>query len=134
MKKIHYNNRLAKRMLILLAVSTLFVCCTRAVYVPQETVRTEYRDRVKYDSIYEHDSVFVRVAADTVLMYRDRWRDRYHMLRDTIVVRDSISYPVVVEVEKQVRYVPKLYKYSMWIAIATLVVCASWVIKKLKPL
>jgi hypothetical protein len=95
--------------------------CTRTVYLPE--VHTEYRDRVRVDSIVERDSVVVLSAGDTVYVYRDRWRDRWHLRKDTVAVRDSIPYPV--EVVREVRHVPRVYRWSLWIAIAALL-SAAW--------
>ncbi len=90
----------------------IFLCflsggCTRKVYVPVESLRTEYKDRVqlqtRFDSIYLRDSISVLVKGDSVTIekYRDRiqWRDRE--VHDTIVSikRDSIPVPYPVEKE-----------------------------------
>lgn len=79
--------------------------CTRKVYVPQETVRTEYKDRVveavRVDTVAMRDSVAVYVNGDTVRItkYRDRWRTRIIEKHDTIVSvkRDSVAGPYPVE-------------------------------------
>ena len=68
------------------------------------------------DTIYQHDSVFVRevMRGDTVYLTRTEWRDRWR----TRVERDTV---VDVRVQKEVvqlppeRYVPKFYK---WCTIA----------------
>ena len=59
------------------------------------------------DSIYLHDSIFVRIRADTVYLekWHTRWRDRETVRTDTIQV-ESIRIET-----KEVRYVPKFYKY-----------------------
>ncbi len=103
-------------LLALLAAVVGFASCTRTVYVPE--VHTEYRDRVKYDSVVRRDSVVVIALGDTIFVYRDRWRDRWHVQRDTIRVRDSVAYPVEVVEVREVRHVPALYRWSLWIAIA----------------
>lgn len=83
----------------------MFCRCTTTKVVPI----TEYRDRyinktdtfMLTDSVWLHDSVSVFVRGDTI--YTDRWRykDRYKFVykntTDTIVVRDSIPYPVTIE-------------------------------------
>lgn len=89
-------------------ITLLFGSCTRKVYVPQETVRTEYKDRVvenlRVDTVAMRDSVAVYVNGDTVriVKYRERWRTRIIERHDTIVSvkRDSIRVPVPVPVEK----------------------------------
>lgn len=87
------------------AITLLFGSCTRKVYVPQETVRTEYKDRVveavRVDTVAMRDSVAVYVNGDTVRItkYRDRWRTRIIEKHDTIVSvkRDSVAVPYPVE-------------------------------------
>ena len=87
------------------AVITALCSCTRKVYVPTETVRTEYKDRVvenlRVDTVAMRDSVAVYVNGDTVRItkYRDRWRTRIIERHDTIVSvkRDSVAVPYPVE-------------------------------------
>lgn len=86
--------------IFIIAVLCLFSC--RSVkYVPVETVKTEkeYIDRLRRDSMYVHDSIFIFMKGDT--LFRDRWhtvyKDRY--FRDTVFFgqRDSIQVPYPVE-------------------------------------
>lgn len=86
-------------------ILSMFCRCTTTKVVPV----TEYRDRyinkadtfMLTDSVWLHDSVSVLVKGDTI--YTDRWRykDRYKFVykntTDTMVVRDSIPYPVTIE-------------------------------------
>ena len=74
------------------------------------------------DTIYRHDSVFVRevMRGDTVYLTRVEWRDRWR----TRVERDTV---VDVRLEKEVvqlppeRYVPKFYKWCTGLLMAILV-------------
>ena len=74
------------------------------------------------DTIYRHDSVYVREVqrGDTVYLTRVEWRDRWR----TRVERDTV---VDVRVEKEVvqlppeRYVPKFYKWCTGLLMAILV-------------
>lgn len=86
-------------------ILSMFCRCTTTKVVPV----TEYRDRyinkadtfMLTNSVWLHDSVSVLVKGDTI--YTDRWRykDRYKFVykntTDTMVVRDSIPYPVTIE-------------------------------------
>ena len=65
---------------------------------------TAYTQR---DSIYLHDSIFVRIRADTVYLekWHTRWREKEITRTDTIQV-ETIKTETV-----QVRYVPRFYKY-----------------------
>lgn len=106
-------DRLPLRIILALSllVCALLLClgCKRTIYVPTETVHTEYRDRVltdlRIDSVYLRDSVSVERRGDTVIMYkyRDRWRERIRERHDTVtaVLRDSVSAPYPVEVERK---------------------------------
>lgn len=90
--------------LLIGAVITALCSCTRKVYVPTETVRTEYKDRVvenlRVDTVFMRDSVAVYVNGDTVQItkYRDRWRTRIIERHDTVNVAkvDSVAMPVEV--------------------------------------
>ena len=65
------------------------------------------------DSIYLHDSIFVRIRADTVYLekWHTRWRDRETVRTDTVQV-ESIRIET-----KEIRYVPRFYKYCAALAI-----------------
>lgn len=87
----------------------LFIClcifsCRSIQYVPVETVKTEYRDRVEklQDSIYITDTVRILEKGDSVLIYNDRYKYIYKnvFVHDTIISRDSIPVPYPVEVVK----------------------------------
>lgn len=88
-------------------ITLLFGSCTRKVYVPTETVRTEYKDRVvenlRVDTVAMRDSVAVYVNGDTVRItkYRDRWRTRIVERHDTCTVTKTDSVQVPVQVERK---------------------------------
>lgn len=71
--------------------------CTKTLYVPIESVKTEYRDRLLRDSIYEHDSVYVVVKGDTVWIDRFKYLYRDRIVHDSIFINDSIRVPYPVE-------------------------------------
>lgn len=92
--------------------------CTRKVYVPTETVRTEYKDRVvenlRVDTAIMRDSVAVYVNGDTVRItkYRDRWRTRIIERHDTVNVAKVDSVAVPVEVPKPYPVERKLTRWE----------------------
>ena len=63
--------------IILLMLAICLTSCRSIKYVPVETVKTEYktRDSIRFDSIYEHDSIFLFVNGDTV--YKEKYRYKY---------------------------------------------------------
>mgnify|MGYP000233612673 CR=1 FL=1 len=65
----------------------VIVCSCRTVkYVPVETIKvdTTYINKLQRDSIYQHDSIYVKDNGDTVTIFRNRYlyHDRY--LKDTV--------------------------------------------------
>ena len=118
--------------------------CKSVESVPQitrmDTDKHESHVLQRVDTIYRHDSVFVRevMRGDTVYLTRTEWRDRWR----TRVERDTV---VDVRVEKEVvqlppeRYVPPFYKrctVALWaiVAIATIVVIGRFAIGRRKRL
>jgi len=90
----------------ILAIITLALClcsCKSVQYVPVESVKTEYRDKIVRDSIYRYDSVFVKEKGDTLIMERYRYLYRDKFIRDSVFINDTIRVPYPVEVVKQVR-------------------------------
>ncbi len=86
--------------IILLILAICFVSC-RTQYIPVESVRTEYktRDSIRFDSIYQRDSVYMLVKDDTIYQYRYKYLYRYLTTNrtDTILKHDSIPIPYPVE-------------------------------------
>ena len=83
---------------MLLTLATCFVSC-RTQYVPVETVRTEYktRDSIRFDSVYQRDSIYMLVKGDTVYQYKYKYLYLTMNRTDTIVKTDSIQTPYPVE-------------------------------------
>lgn len=87
--------------IILLTLAIFITSCRSIRYVPVETVRTEYkiRDSIRFDSIYEHDSIFLFLKGDTV--YKEKYRYKYRYLTinktDTVMMTDSVQVPYPVE-------------------------------------
>ncbi len=123
-------------------IAALLICallgsCTTTQYVPMpeyhtDTVRISHNT---HDSIYVHDSTYVREAGDTFLIekWHTRWRDRWRT--DTIYQSkcDSIPkpYPVIQEVPAQLTWWQQarlhLANILLW---ALLIVGIGWIIKK----
>lgn len=87
--------------IILLTLAIWFVSCRSIKYVPVETVRTEYktRDSIRFDSIYNRDSIYVFAKGDTVYQYKYKYLYKYQYLNrtDTVIRIDSIQVPYLVE-------------------------------------
>jgi hypothetical protein len=87
-----------------LLLCCLFSSCTTTKYVQVPVVHTDTTVITKHqrDSIYVHDSTFIKEKGDTMLIERwhTQWRDR--IVHDTLYKAkvDSVPYPV--EVIKEV--------------------------------
>lgn len=84
--------------------------CTRHVYVPVETTKSDtvYLNRVQLDSIYMRDSVFIEKSGDTIREFQYKYIYRFKDRIDTLYISktDSIQVPYPVEVVK--------YKTPQW--------------------
>ncbi len=91
--------RLPIYIICVLLVLSFIGCKSRIQYVPVESIRTEYKDRLQRDSVYFRDSIFMREKGDTVFI--DRWRYLYkdRLVTDTLLVNDTIRVPYPVEKE-----------------------------------
>ena len=90
---------------ILTALLALFlVSCSHTKYVeiPVETIKTEYIQQIKYDSIYSRDSIYIQSRGDTVYINKTNYKYKYLLRTDTVCKTDSVPYPVRVEVEREV--------------------------------
>lgn len=119
-------------MLIILLAGFVLIglgACRSVRYIPVESVRHDSVVTILYqrDSIYQHDSVYIRERADTVLIERwhTRWRDR--VSHDTLYISkvDTIRVPVPVErkLSKSERTYITIGKWSVG-AVAGLVLAA----------
>lgn len=88
--------------ILLCACACVCACaCTRTIYLPTETVRTEYRadTRIIRDTLRTSDTIRIDRTADTVRIDRTHWRTRTIHATDTVIravtdtVRVSVSVP-----------------------------------------
>ncbi len=91
------TNKVVLFVVVSVILLSLLGCKSRIQYVPVESVRTEYKDRLQRDSIYVQDSVYIRDKGDTVFV--DRWRYVYRdkQVTDTLLVNDTIRVPYPIE-------------------------------------
>lgn len=84
--------------------------CTRHVYVPVETTKSDtvYLNRVQLDSIYMRDSVLIEKSGDTIREFQYKYIYRFKDRIDTLYISktDSIQVPYPVEVVE--------YKTPQW--------------------
>ena len=96
--------------IITLIFSFMIGCKAKTVYVPVESVKTEYRDKLIKDSIHILDSVFLYSKNDTVFFNKYQYVYRDKLIRDTICKTDSIAVPYPVIETKEVN---RLYSWQI---------------------
>lgn len=83
---------------------------------------TTYISKVQVDSVFRRDSVFIKEKNDTIYIYKEKVRDRYRLLRDTVYRHkvDSVYIDKIreVKVEKQLTAWQKFKMNGFWILTA----------------
>ena len=123
-----YIKRLILKTLFLLFFLTTIISCTttKIVEVPVETIKTEYIEQVKYDSIYSKDSIYIIQKGDTIYNNKVQYLYKYKYLRDTINITDTI--PKIVTV-KDTQYVNQLYTWQKILIVIGIGFILYWIIK-----
>jgi hypothetical protein len=113
-----------------------FTACRGIQYVPVETIRTEYktRDSIRFDSIYQRDSIYMLIKGDTVYQYKYKYLYRYLIINktDTIIQVDSVQVPIEVE-KKLTKWQAMKIELGGWafgILIAFVLMIAGWFVYK----
>ena len=107
-------------------------CCSDALRAVQDSSALFSVAR-SVDTIYRHDSVYVRevMRGDTVYLTRTEWRDRWRTrlvhdtIHDTQYITKTIEHPPE-------RYVPKFYKTSTILFYLLILVIIGCVFIKLR--
>ena len=92
---------MARGLFSLLLAALLLCSCSSLRFVPVERVKADstYLTRVRHDSIYVRDSIFVYQKGDTVTKTVERWRylyrdrvDTSHMSKTDTVIVHAVEY------------------------------------------
>lgn len=110
-----------RKILFLLFITLLLGSCKvkeKIVEVPIPQIKTEikYIDKVKYDSIYLKDSVYIVQKGDTIYNNKVAYRYKYKYLKDTVIVNkiDTITKlqkVTEIKVKNQLNVVQKVLIY-----------------------
>lgn len=121
-----------------MAVAVLFLCSCRTIReVPVEKVveKTQYVDKTKIDSIYQHDSIYIKATGDTIYEYRDKYIYKYEFIHDTLFISKIDSIPYTIEVERSLSNYEQLQmcvgKVGIPILILLFFFSLGWIIKKI---
>lgn len=109
------------KILFLLFMTLLLGSCKvkeKIVEVPIPQIKTEikYIDKVKYDSIYLKDSVYIIQKGDTIYNNKVAYRYKYKYLKDTIIVNEidtiiKLQKVTEIKVKNQLNVVQKILMY-----------------------
>ena len=110
-----------RKILFLLFMTLLLGSCKmkeKIVEVPIPQIKTEikYIDKVKYDSIYLKDSVYIIQKGDTVYNTKVAYRYKYKYLKDTITINKTdtitrLQKVTEIKVKNQLNVVQKTLMY-----------------------
>lgn len=115
-----------KKLWLFILITIVFISCktpthidktvidSTEIAVPITNTKIEYRDRLLYDSIYVHDSIFTLIKGDTVYIYKNKETNHLINKVDTFIKTDTIKVPItitktVTKTETQVKEVNKFY-------------------------
>ena len=123
-----------KKLLYILLLASVCMSCRIIKYVPVETTRTEYRyrDSIRFDSIYQRDSVYYMIKGDSVYMYKYKYLYRYLTVNktDTIMKTDSVQvpYPVEKSLTKWQNIKLELGGWAFGVIIAFSLIIIGWLV------
>ena len=124
-----YTKRIILKILFFLLFLTIVISCkttTKVVEIPVETIKTEYIEQVKYDSIYHKDSIYIMQKGDTIYNNKIEYLYKYKYLRDTINITDTI--PTIVTV-KDTQYINKLYTWQKLLMTVGIGFVLYWIVR-----
>ncbi|SBV91867.1 hypothetical protein [uncultured Dysgonomonas sp.] len=124
-------------LIVLLCIAAWFMFGCRSIqYVPVETVKIEYMDRLKIDSVIKYDSIFYNryMKGDTVFMIKEKYKhlDKIKIVRDSVFSTDSISvpYPVEKQLSKWEKVKMDFGGVSIGVASCLLIILAIYIIRR----
>ena len=124
---LYIKKLILKTLFLLLFLTTIISCTTtKIVEVPIETIKTEYIEQVKYDSIYSKDSIYIIQKGDTIYNNKVQYLYKYKYLRDTINITDTI--PKIITV-KDTQYINQLYTWQKLLIIIGIGFILYWIVK-----
>lgn len=125
-------------MIIGMAVVALLLCGCRTIKeVPVEKVveKIQYVDKTKIDSIYQHDSIYIKATGDTIYEYRDKYIYKYEFIHDTLFISKIDSIPYTIEVERSLSNYEQLQmcvgKVGIPILILLFFFIIGWIVKRI---
>lgn len=124
---------MARRFFWFMLAALLFMvgvglCGCRTQYVPVESVRTEYRDRINTEYVVDSvtDTRFIFVKGDSVIAYRERVKWKEREVHDTIYVDRTDSIRVPYPVERKVTAWETVRLRTFWPLVICVAALITW--------
>lgn len=119
-----------------LAILCLSSCRTiREVPVEKVVEKIKYVDKTKIDSIYQHDSIYIKATGDTIYEYRDKYIYKYEFIHDTLFISKIDSIPYTIEVERSLSNYEQLQmcvgKVGIPILLLLFFFIIGWIVKRI---
>ena len=130
-------------MIIMFIIILFFTSCKTIQYVPVPEYHHDsiYFTQVQFDSIYQHDSIYIKeyTKGDTVYFEHTKWHTKYKEkeVHDTLYIAKTDSISVPYPVEKQLTKWQKIKMDTSGFALAfclasIIIVVVGLIIKKRK--
>ena len=120
--------------LLLIMIISSCKTATKVVEIPVETIKKEYINSIKIDSVYVRDSIDRWQKGDT--LYITKWHTKFQYINkvDTILKVDTIPKIVSTTIEKkvEVNHIYKWQKLLMWLGGLWTFLILGFVIHKLR--
>ena len=125
---LYIKRKILKTLFLLFFLTTIISCktTTKIVEVPVETIKTEYIEQIKYDSIYSKDSIYIMQKGDTIYNNKVQYLYKYKYLIDTINITDTI--PKIVTI-KDTQYINQLYTWQKLLMIVGIGFILYWIVR-----
>lgn len=121
---------MAKYTILLALLAILLTGCRSVRHIPQETVLTEYRDRLlaTRDTLIVRDSVSTHTAGDTVREYRQRTYYKTVYTRDTVALvrAETLRVPYPVETVRTEYRTPTPVRILAWAGASAILAIIIW--------
>jgi len=125
-----------KKTAIFCALVLLCCACGTIKYIPIETTRTEYRNITTTENVFLRDSIFIKEKGDTLILEKYRYLYRDRILRDSVIIRDTLRVPYPVDIVREVKKpLSSWQNFQVWcgrIAIAVGLLAIIYFVRKQK--
>ena len=111
--------------LLLIMIISSCKTATKVVEIPVETIKKEYINSIKIDSVYVRDSIDRWQKGDT--LYITKWHTKFQYINkvDTILKTDTIPKVITVEKQVEVNHIYWWQKSLMYIGVLVVIILLS---------